>query len=311
MSALRLRPSRWLRAPLFPKPVIRFADACVAFDLRTKTLLETACLNGHAIAMSKNQNLTSVLADQVNQVSNGIRHFLERHVTMMTTKPTLSDETRKQIIKRVPFSQLQKYLTVEMAIALLALEISDLGTRISHYQHIVRYREHFNAPNKPMGAAFVMHTHILRGSEIYIIMARCEDWLKFFYALAVDLDLGPTHMAKKLQTRFKKEFERHLRERHRIVHAHERPSLASWMVGAPPEDLDHPDFAKLYVDTAGMLVDMLHKAIGEQIKYKSADEALKAINVRQLEAVDRECFTMWSIFLDHINGLIDSEKLLK
>lgn len=261
--------------------------------------------------MSENQDLTSILANQVNQVSNGIRHSLERHVALMTTKPSMSDETRKHITKRVPPSQLQKYKTVEMAIAQLALEISDLGTRISHYQHIERYREHFNAPNKAMRAAFVMHTHILRGSEIYVIMERCEDWLKFFYALAADLDLGPTRMAKKLQTRFKKDFERHLRERHRIVHSHERPSLVSRMVGAPPEDLDHPDFAKLYVDTVGMMEGIIQKAIGEQIKDKSAEEVLQMINVRRLEAVDCECFTMWSIFLDHINRLIDTEKLLK
>lgn len=261
--------------------------------------------------MSENQSLTSILADQVNQVSGGIRHSLERHVNLMTTQPTLSDETKKHITKRVPPSQLQKYLTVEMAIALLALEISDLGTRISHYQHIERYREHFKAPDKTMRAAFVMHTHILRGSEIYVIMERCEDWLKFFYELASDLDLGPTQVVKKLQTRFKKEFERHLRERHRIVHAHERPSLVSRMVGVPPEDLDHPDFAKVYVDTVSMLAGLLHKVMGDQVEGKSAEEVLQAINVRRLEAVDRECFTMWSIFLDQINGLIDTKKLLK
>ena len=261
--------------------------------------------------MSENQSLTSILTDQVDQVSNGIRYSLERHVTLMTTKPSLSEETKKHVTKRVSPSQLQKYLTMEMAIALLALEISDLGTRISHYQHIERYREHFNAPDKAMRAAFVMHTHILRGSEIYVIMERCEDWLKFFYALAIDLDLRPTDMTKKLQARFKKEFERHLRERHRIVHAHERPSFVSRMVGTPPEDLDHPEFAKLYVDTVGQLASMLHKAIGEQVKDKSAEEVLQAINIRRLEAVDRECFMMWSIFLDQINGLIDTEKLLK
>lgn len=251
------------------------------------------------------------MADQVNQVSSGIRHSLERHVTLMATMPTLSNETRKHITKRVPSSQLQKYLTVEMAIALLAQEISDLGTRISHYQHIERYREHFKAKDKAMRAAFVMHTHILRGNEIYVIMERCEDWLKFFYALASDLDLGPTQPAKKLQKRFKKEFERHLRERHRIVHAHERPSLVSRMVGAPPEYLNHPDFAKVYADTVRMLAGMLHKVIGDQVEDKSADEVLQATNVRRLEAVDRECFTMWSIFLDQINSLIDTQKLLK
>lgn len=265
----------------------------------------------HAIAMPENQNLTSNLANQVNQVSNGIRQSLERHISLMTTIPTLSDETRKHIKKRVPSGQLQNYLTVEKAVALLALEISDLGTRISHYQHIERYREHFKASDKAMRAAFVMHTHILRGSEIYVIMERCEDWLKFLYALASDLDLGPTQVAKKLQTRFKKEFERHLRERHRIVHAHERPSLVSRVVGTPPGDLEHPDFAKVYAETASMLVDMLHNVIGDQVEVKSAEEVLQAINARRLEAVDRECFTMWSIFLDQINGSIDTKKLFK
>lgn len=261
--------------------------------------------------MSKNQSLTSILADQVNQVSQGIHLSLGRHVTLMATLPTLSGETKKHITKRVPPSQLQKYLTVDMAVALLALEISDLGTRISHYQHIERYREHFNAPNKAVRAAFVMHTHILRGSEIYVIMERCKDWLKFFYVLAVDLQLGPKKMDQKLQSRFKKEFARHLGERHRIVHAHERPSLVSRMVGVPPEDLDDPAFAKVYVDTVSTLAGLIHKALGEQVEDKSVEDVLQVLNIRRLEAVDRECFTMWSIFLDQINHLIDPQRLLK
>ena len=83
------------------------------------------------------------------------------------------------------------------------------------------------------------------------------------------------------------------------------------MVGAPPEYLNHPDFAKVYADTVRMLAGMLHKVIGDQVEDKSADEVLQATNVRRLEAVDRECFTMWSIFLDQINSLIDTQKLLK
>lgn len=75
-------------------------------------------------------------------------------------------------------------------------------------------------------------------------------------------------MAKKLQARFKKEFERNLRERHRIVHAHERPPLGSRMVGVHPEDLDYPDFAKVYVDTVNLLAGMLHNVIGDQVKDK-------------------------------------------
>jgi hypothetical protein len=261
--------------------------------------------------MSQHQSLSEVLADQINQVSNGVQLSLNRHIRLMPSAPTLSTTTKAQITKRVPPKQLQKYLTLEMAISLLALEIVDLGTRISHYQHIERYRDHFTAPNTEVRAAFVMHTHILRGSEIYVIMERCKDCLDFFYELACDLDLGGTKMSRKMETCFKKEFERHLRERHRIVHAHERPSLVSRMVGIPPEDIQNPIFAKTFEDTIGTLAGLLHSKIGDEIEGKSPDEAWKAINDLRLKAVDEECFKMWSIFLDHINRLIDRSRLLK
>lgn len=261
--------------------------------------------------MSKEQSLSELLADQINQVSNGVELSLKRHMKMMPSSPKLSTATKCHVTKRVPPKQLQRYLTPEMAISLLALEIVDLGTRISHYQHIERYRDHFTAPNTEVRAAFVMHTHILRGSEIYVIMERCTDCLDFFYELACDLDLGGTKMSKKLEACFKKEFERHLRERHRIVHAHERPSFVSRMIGIPPKDLQNPAVAETFGDTIGTLAGLLHSKLGEKVEGKSPEEALKVINDLRLKAVDEECFKMWSIFLDHINRLIDPNKLLK
>lgn len=49
-----------------------------------------------------------------------------------------------------------------------------------------------------MRTAFVIHTHILRGIEFYIIMERSVAFLDFFYDLALDLALNPTKVSESL-----------------------------------------------------------------------------------------------------------------
>lgn len=261
--------------------------------------------------MAEEKSLSAILAEQINEVSGGIEASLKRHLAAMPLQPVLSDAVKKQIAKRVPPKTLDANLTPEAAISLAAMELADLGTRISHYQHIERYREHFNPPNVAMRAAFVMHTHILRGSEIYVIMEQCVSFLTFFYDLAEVLDLGPTNTAKSLEKQFKKEFDRHLRERHRIVHAHERPSLVSRMIGVPPQDLADPKVIATYALVINQLSEMIGRSMGDAMGQKTPEEALASINALRLKAVDEECLKMWSILIDCINRLIDTTKLRK
>lgn len=251
------------------------------------------------------------LAKQVEQVSEGIRLSLARHLSKMPAPPVLSQKTRDHIKKRVPPETLSKYVLPDNAIGLLALEISDLGTRISHYRYIERYREYFAAPNSAIRVAFVNHTHILRGSEIYIIMERSSSCLAFFFDLAADLELGPKQMSSMLERQFKKEFKRHLRERHRIVHAHERPSMISRLIGTPPETLRHPKIQQMYVDVIARFFSILTDRLGPEFQGKNLEQTIKLINDFRLKAVDEECLKMWAIFLDSLNNLFDSEKLLK
>lgn len=261
--------------------------------------------------MAEEKTLSDILTEQINQVSGGISVALKRHLAALHSVPSLSAATERHIKKRVPPRTLRNYVNPDSAISLLSLEISDLGTRISHYQYIERYREYFSPPDAAMRTAFVMHTHILRGSEIYVLMERCSSCLEFFHYLAADLDLGPTKMAKSLEKQFKKEFQRDLRERHRIVHAQERPSLASQMIGIHPDELTQPDIVENYANIIGMVFEKLKASLGEAANQKSPGEVFTMINDLRLQAVDKECFQMWSIFLGCINQLIDSTKLRK
>lgn len=261
--------------------------------------------------MTEVKTISEILAEQVNEVANGVDVSLKRHLAALGGSLALSDATKKHIAKRVPPSTLSKYQTPENAISLLSLEINDLGLRISRYQFIERYREYFKAPNTEMRTAFVMHTHILRGSEIYVIMERCGSFLDFFYDLATDLSLNPKKLSKTLETRFKKDFERHLRERHRIVHAHERPTLVSRMMSIPPDTINKPKVADTFKNVLESLVEMMTPEFQSLFEIKDPAEAIKKINDFRLQAVDKECLDMWSIFLDSLTKLIDSTKLLK
>jgi hypothetical protein len=66
--------------------------------------------------------------------------------------------------------------------------------------------------------------------EIYIVQDRTVALLRFLKAVADDCGLPSIDRCKSFESKFKKSFELRLRERHRITHAHERPSLASLII---------------------------------------------------------------------------------
>lgn len=264
--------------------------------------------------MSAEQTLSEILTEQMGTVSNGIRTALTEHAAARPCVSELSEDTKKHIVKRIGPKSRAKYLNPEGAISLLSVEVVDLATRISRYQYIERYREHFKSPDPEMGIAFIMHMHILRGSEIYVIMERCKSFLEFFRDLAVDLDLNPNKkIGNDLEKRFKKEFARHLRERHRIVHAHERPSVISRMAAIAPEPpgASRDLMERTFLDTFKTMLGALSELVPDLVEAGSPDQIITKINDHRLKAVDRECFEMWAILLDSINHLIDGSKLLK
>lgn len=260
--------------------------------------------------MATEKSLVETLAEEVDDVANGIDASLRRHLAALPASPSLSKNTKKHIAKRVSASNFANYHTPEKAIALLSMELADLGLRISRYQFIERYREHFQAPTPQMATAFVMHTHILRSSEIYIIMERCVAFLDFFYDLAADLSLNPTRGSKSLEARFKKEFERHLRERHRIVHANEKPSLISRLMSVSSNELTDPRVEDTFKNVVETFSAIILPELKAKFELDDPADAVRRIKQVQLEAVDKECLDMWSILLGAITNLIDKRRLL-
>lgn len=260
--------------------------------------------------MTGEKSLAETIAERVSGVADGIDVSLKRHLSALPSPPSLSKSTKKHVAKRVSPSKSANYQTPEKAISLISMEIVDLGLRISRYQFIERYREHFHAPNPEMRAAFVMHTHILRGSEIYIIMERCVTFLDFFYDLAVDLSLNPKPVSKVLETRFKKDFEGHLRERHRIVHAHEKPSLVSRLMSISPNEMTDQRVADTFKNVVETFASMIIPKVMAPFEIEDPTSALERINQLRLNSVDEECLNMWAILLEAITNLIDKRSLL-
>lgn len=250
------------------------------------------------------------MAAEIDALASGVTSTLLGHLAKLPEPGRLSRETSNHIAKRLPPKAAAQHANHVGAIRLLGIEAEDLGLRISRYRYIERYREYFSPPNAEVRAAFVNHIHVLRGSEIYVIMERCSDFLDFFYCLAVDLGLNPTRRSTALENAFKKSFERHLRERHRIVHAHERPSLTSRMIGLPIEQLKTPEGMKAYMGVVGGLLSMLPDESQKRMEGMSPAEVLQHLDGVRLKAVDDECLGMWSILTDNVSQLIDRSRLL-
>jgi hypothetical protein len=218
---------------------------------------------------------------------------------------TLSSDTIKQITKRVAPSVLSSYLDMEKAIDLLAMELQTIGTRIVQYRFIGVYNSYLQSPSPEIGIAFLSHLHSLRVNESYIVLERGSDFLRFSESIAEDLELRSLHQVKSYIKSFKKIFERRLRERHRIVHAHERPSLASRLLEFPP-GMDRDQAANAIVPLSVQLMSLwflLHgKPVPEQVTKEDFDAFRAEAMETHLNAFDREAREMWDLLSCHFQG---------
>lgn len=101
---------------------------------------------------------------------------------------------------------------------------------IRYLQYVERYR--FYAQDFPveMFMALRTHSYALRASEIYVIQERGTDTLRFANLVLRDLGLEAKDMSKRFSKLVATKFKHRLRERHRIVHNHEAPSMATRML---------------------------------------------------------------------------------
>jgi hypothetical protein len=155
---------------------------------------------------------------------------LREHLEKMEPQPSMSSHLERHIRKRVAPSFLSKYLNHEGAIGLAINELGLILERIRQYRVIDAYPKHFSSNDRDVISAFFSHLHSLRSSELYLIQERGKELLRFSHCIASDLRLSASDQSREFDKKFKKGFERRLRERHRLVHAHERPSLMTRML---------------------------------------------------------------------------------
>jgi hypothetical protein len=183
---------------------------------------------------------------------------LQERLANYSMPPVVSVETMKGIVKRVTPKLVADFSKVDKLPFLISMELEMLGDRIRLYPFTALYREAINWASKDMIAAWMLHSHSLRQGELYIIQERGVELLRFLRDVGTNLGLPAADRSKYYEKAFKKRFERRLRERHRIVHAHERPSLTSRVIdfGVAAQEADNmvaETLADLVIKIAHML----------------------------------------------------------
>jgi hypothetical protein len=154
---------------------------------------------------------------------------LEKAVSLVTPAQ-ISTDTYKCVRKRVSAKIVSEYATPQNVLSLIILDIQQIGDRIRLCPFTAKYREQINLSSNDMVTAWQLHSHSLRQSELYIIQERGTEVLQFLHFVARDFKLKSVDCSNSFEREFKKRFERRLRERHRLVHAHEKPSLVSRLI---------------------------------------------------------------------------------
>lgn len=141
-----------------------------------------------------------------------------------------SAEARKLVARRVSKSRIPNYKVMDEYGPVLWDEAMTILDRILVYPFIASYRKHLkDAPDEVL-KAWQFHSQSLRVGELYIVQDRTKKLLEFLAVVARDCGLPATDKREEFEKTFKKNFERRLRERHRLTHAHERPSFESRII---------------------------------------------------------------------------------
>jgi hypothetical protein len=197
-------------------------------------------------------------------------------------------------------------LNFESAINLAIYELELIATRIRQYRLIETYPRYFTSVNHEVFAAFISHLHTLRSNELYLIQERSAELLKFCFKLADDLNLQTSDQSAKYNRAFKKCFERRLRERHRLIHSHERPSLLTRMLDVVAGIADKAILADAIGEVAATMY-YTYAALKsgandlqvDQARYQEIQEEMKQIYTR---GFDEEAAVMWEMIASHFRA---------
>jgi hypothetical protein len=226
------------------------------------------------------------------------RDKLNASVTAQGEPPALSQPLREQIKRRVPPGSLAKYLRLDRAIALCTNELELIATRIRQYPMIEIYPNYFSAKDRSVYAAFLTHLHSLRANDLYLIQERGVQLMRFTYFLTQNLGMQSVDQSRTFEKSFKKEFGWRLRERHRLTHVHERPSLMTRLLDVMSSNINKEQMKDVLVDLVIKLstaFDSLKSGKNktpEEVDFQKTTQEMRRVHVRSFETETAE---MWRL----------------
>ncbi len=170
-----------------------------------------------------------------------------------------SPETQKLLLARVSAKTASEHKTLDNYWVIVEHETDNLLDRILAYQYVTQYRKPINAVSAEFSAAWQIHSQSLRVGEIYIVQDRTSALLRFLTSVGRDVGMSVADQKAAFEKGFKKLFGRRLRERHRLVHGHERPSLESLIIsfGSPTASFPRELLMKEYVDIVAKFLPLI------------------------------------------------------
>ena len=231
---------------------------------------------------------------------------LEKHLNQAVVlgRETFGAQVSTIVDKMVAPGIREQYRKTEAVIGLASFEVAQIGRKIRRYQYIERYKFFFDAPSSEIGMAFAEHMYLLRNAELYGVLERGERITRFVSAIGGDLEIGSAKASAKYNKSFKRKFGRRLGERHRMTHAHERPSLVSCILQlSEPKSEGEREFLG---NALGELLGTMHAALElVQDKIPEADRMPSlqdptAFQAWYLQSVDGEAATMWRTFSEAV-----------
>lgn len=216
-----------------------------------------------------------------------------------------SANAKKLVARRVPPSWLSKYDVMDEYGFVVWDEAMTILDRILAYPVTVTYRKYLTGAPREVIGAWQFHSHSLRVGEIYIVLDRTMALLDFLHVVAKDCGLQVSDSRKAFEKAFKKAFDGRLRERHRLTHAHERPSITSRIV-----DLSGGKWADDDEEAAKQLIELFSKTLPSLIEAAETAGRTLPTSIEEVEAVhelgaQREAQKMLKLVGEALLGMLN------
>lgn len=227
----------------------------------------TGLLRSHALSDAPSGDpVTEIESEDLPPLEVGLAQALAAKVSETVSAAAkaapgrrASARSKTLVARRVQPNWLPKYEVMDDYSYLVWDEAMTILDRILVYPFTTSYRKHLVSAPKEVISAWQFHSHSLRVGELYIVLDRSLALLEFLTVVAEDSGLPVTDQRKAFEKAFRKIFDSRLRERHRLTHAHERPSMTSRIIDLSGGKCSGEEASALKDFMEGMMTDMMRK----------------------------------------------------